>query len=270
MQPRFTAPDVGLQGGSVSFLLTVTDAGGLQSTDNCVVNVSWVNEPPIANAGPDSSSSEQEVVMLDGSASEDPDDGISSYRWHQKTGTPVTLDDPTAVKPSFRAPGVKPGGESLAFQLTVSDTGGLQSTDDCVVDVAEAQTGTVEINDLETGTYVTSGRGKNKSTAFVLTDVFRAGESVVIRAYVVNATSDRPLANAAVAITVTGPETAILLIGLSDANGMVEAAWNTSPPKNRIKPGTPSGTYTATVNNVTANGYTWEGVSTISTTFTIR
>jgi hypothetical protein len=270
MQPRFTAPDVGPQGGSVSFLLTVSDAGGLQATDDCIVNVSWVNEPPRANAGPDSSCNEHEVVMLDGSGSEDPDDGIASYRWHQQTGTPVTLDDPTAVQPSFRAPDVKPGGESLAFQLKVSDTGGLQSTDDCVVDVAEANTKSVDINELGTGTYVTSGRGKNKSTAFVVTDAFGAGESVVIRVYVVDATDGRPLANVAVEITVTGPETAIFLTGLSDANGMVEAKWTTSRPKNRVKPGTPSGTYTATVNNVTADGYAWEGVSTASTTFTIR
>ena len=56
--PTFIAPDVGLEGESLTFRLLVTDNGGLQSTDTCTVNVSWGNVTPILTSlsisGPDS------------------------------------------------------------------------------------------------------------------------------------------------------------------------------------------------------------------------
>ena len=52
-EPTFTAPDVGQSGASLIFQLTVTDDGGLQSTDTCVVNVSWKDDvPPAPQEGP--------------------------------------------------------------------------------------------------------------------------------------------------------------------------------------------------------------------------
>ena len=65
-----------------------------------------------------------------------PDDGIASYQWAQTGGASVTLSSATAAQPTFTAPNVGPGGVSLTFQLTVTDTGGLQSTDTCVVSVS--------------------------------------------------------------------------------------------------------------------------------------
>jgi hypothetical protein len=136
LQPTFTAPNVGPSGSSLTFQLTVTDNGGLQSTDTCIVNVSWVNQPPVADAGLDQTVSEGNTVMLDGSNSSDPDDGIASYLWTQTGGLPVTLTNTTAIQPTFTAPNVGPSGSSLTFQLTVTDNGGLQSTDTCIVNVS--------------------------------------------------------------------------------------------------------------------------------------
>jgi len=51
-RPTFTSPNVGSGGTSLAFQLTVADNGGLKSTDICIINVSWVNQPPTANAGP--------------------------------------------------------------------------------------------------------------------------------------------------------------------------------------------------------------------------
>ena len=50
---RFTAPSVGPNGASLSFRLIVSDSTGLQSEDYCIVNVSWANIPPTANASLD-------------------------------------------------------------------------------------------------------------------------------------------------------------------------------------------------------------------------
>ncbi len=135
-QPSFTAPNVGPGGASLNFQLTVTDDEGLQSSDSCIVNVSWVNLAPTADAGSDLTVGEGELVVLDGSGSTDPDDGIASYLWNQTAGTSVTLSDPNSAVPEFTAPGVGPSGASLTFQLTVTDDGGLQSTDSCTVSVS--------------------------------------------------------------------------------------------------------------------------------------
>ncbi|MFC1533602.1 CARDB domain-containing protein [Thermodesulfobacteriota bacterium] len=64
--------------------------------------------------------------------------GILSYQWIQIGGSPVTLDDPTVIQPGFDSPYVNPEGETLTFQLTVTDSGGLQATDGCLVTINAA------------------------------------------------------------------------------------------------------------------------------------
>jgi hypothetical protein len=93
------------------------------------------NEPPIANAGPDQSADEGQLITLNGSNSTDPDDGIAAYHWVQTGGSPVTLSDPNSPQAMFTAPDVETTGASLTFELTVVDHGGLESTDSCVVNV---------------------------------------------------------------------------------------------------------------------------------------
>jgi len=133
IQPTFVAPDASTEDVSLTFQLTVEDFGGLRSTDTCVVNVSWTNQPPVADAGPDQTVDEGVTVTLDGSNSSDPDDGVASVRWKQLTGTPVGFSNPTALKPTFVVPDGIAEGESLTFQLTVTDIGGLASQDTCTV-----------------------------------------------------------------------------------------------------------------------------------------
>jgi hypothetical protein len=135
-QPIFTAPDVGPDGTSLTFQLTATDDGGLQSTDTCIVNVSWVNMAPAANAGPDQTVDEGLSVTLDGTNSTDADGAIASYLWTQKTGTSVTLSDSASAQPTFAAPYVGLTGEALTFQLTVTDDGGLADTDTVIINVS--------------------------------------------------------------------------------------------------------------------------------------
>jgi VCBS repeat-containing protein len=135
VRAAFTAPDVGPEGSSLKFRLTVTDHGGLQSEDICIVNVTWDNEPPVADAGDDQTVYEGETVILDGSGSADPDDGIASFQWKQTDGMIVILSDETASQPDFTAPDPGYEGISLEFQLTVSDHGGLQSQDICTVNI---------------------------------------------------------------------------------------------------------------------------------------
>jgi hypothetical protein len=137
MQPTFLAPDVGPDGVSFTFELTVTDYGSLQSSDSVIVNVIWLNDPPTANAGVDQTVLEKSTVTLDGSNSSDPDDGIKSYRWKQVAGQSVTFSDPTSAQPTFEAPSFDDGDEQpLIFELIVTDNGGLQSSDSTSVSVS--------------------------------------------------------------------------------------------------------------------------------------
>jgi hypothetical protein len=126
--PTFTAPDVGTTGTALTFRLTVADKAGLTSTDTCIVNVTWVNQPPLANPGPTLTVAEAGTVQLNGSGSTDPDDGIVSHQWVQKSGPSVTLTNASTAVASFTAPDVGPNGTSLTFELTVKDKGGLKAS----------------------------------------------------------------------------------------------------------------------------------------------
>lgn len=135
-QPTFITPEVTAGGAALTFELTVLDYDGNKGKDRCVVNVTWQNEPPQANAGKDQIVEEGDVVTLDGSYSVDIDDGIASYQWTQVGVPAVTLSNKASFQPTFTAPNVGPDGVSLNFNLTVTDAGGLQSTDSCIVNIS--------------------------------------------------------------------------------------------------------------------------------------
>jgi hypothetical protein len=127
-----------LRVGALSFLLTVTDLNGQQSTDTCLVNVISANSPPVADAGADQSVNEGVSVILDGSGSTDSNSGVLSYLWQQIDGPAVTLSDPTSPRPGFAAPQVSSGAGSLSFRLIVTNRYGLKSSDICFVNVTWA------------------------------------------------------------------------------------------------------------------------------------
>ncbi len=135
VQPTFAAPEVSASGKSLSFELTVTDKGGLQATDTLTVNISDINQPPSADAGPVQTVNEGEQVKLDGSGSADPDGEIAAYLWTQTSGPPVTLSDPGDPAPEFAAPRVELNSGALTFRLTVTDDGGLRDTDRVAVNI---------------------------------------------------------------------------------------------------------------------------------------
>jgi len=135
VRPAFTAPASGSADEVLTFELTVTDDTAQVSTDTCIVTVNWVNDPPVADAGPDQTVGESSNATLDGSNSTDPDGNLASYAWVQKTGIAVTLSDATAAKPTFTSPVIGSGGAALTFELTVTDSLGLTAVDSCIVNV---------------------------------------------------------------------------------------------------------------------------------------
>ncbi|HSG04762.1 MAG TPA: PKD domain-containing protein, partial [Nitrospiria bacterium] len=93
-----------------------------------LVRFEGLNSPPVADTGPDQTVDENTLVMLDGSASSDPDSDPLTFSWVQTGGPAVLLSDPTAVMPTFTAPDVM-ADTLLTFDLTVDDGNGGSDTD---------------------------------------------------------------------------------------------------------------------------------------------
>lgn len=94
------------------------------------------NNPPIANAGPDQTVTQNTSVTLNGSASSDPDGSIVSYAWRQVSGKAVSLSNPTAAIATFTAPRTaKP--IDLVFELTVTDNKGATAVDQVTITVVK-------------------------------------------------------------------------------------------------------------------------------------
>ncbi len=119
-QPSFVAPQVGAAGATLRFELSVSD-GQAASSDSVDVFVTNLNLAPTANAGPDQVADEGTSVVLDGTASADPDGDPIFYLWSQVAGPAVALDLTNPARPTFVAPGVPLGGTTLVFALVVSD-----------------------------------------------------------------------------------------------------------------------------------------------------
>mgnify|MGYP003572122216 CR=1 FL=1 len=91
------------------------------------------NQPPIANAGPDQTANEGAVVKLKGNNSSDPDGSIAAFLWSQISGPPVHISNSGDIEANFTSPNVVAPGETLVFELIVTDNKGLQATDSCSV-----------------------------------------------------------------------------------------------------------------------------------------
>ena len=137
----FVAPDAVAGGEALVFELTVTDQAGLRSRDTCIVNVLSNENPPTAHAGTNRTVFAGSGVLLDGSGSTDPGEGIVSYGWRQVSGKPVVLSAPTGEKTTFIAPDVESLEEELVFELTVADATGLEDKSKVVITVAPHSAG---------------------------------------------------------------------------------------------------------------------------------
>ncbi len=84
------------------------------------------NKTPVADAGANQIVNPSALVILDGTASIDPDGGLLTYVWKQVAGTTTQLLSNRTANPSFSAD-VKEG--PYIFQLTVKDERGASGTD---------------------------------------------------------------------------------------------------------------------------------------------
>jgi len=122
----FTSP-LTIQEETLTFELRVTDNEDQTSTDILNVTVEPINVSPVVDAGINQTVSEQVLVTLNGSGS-DEDGTIDSFKWLQTAGISVTLANDNTNSSNFISPNVTEQ-QTLIFSLTVSDNENATTTD---------------------------------------------------------------------------------------------------------------------------------------------
>ena len=91
--------------GSDSFKFRVNDRTTNSTEATVTINVTPVNDPPTADISAPGTVAVSDNVKLDGSSSTDPEGQALTYQWTlmPPLGSNATLDDVTAVTPSFTA-----------------------------------------------------------------------------------------------------------------------------------------------------------------------
>jgi hypothetical protein len=131
----FTAPVAGPSGLVLKFQLTVDDGYGGVTSDEVIVNVTYVNHSPVANAGLPKVVNEGSTVTLDGGAS-DPDGNPLAITWTQVSGPPVALTDVGTLSPCFTAPFVTRAEDNVVLRLAVDDGYGGTASSDMIIHIA--------------------------------------------------------------------------------------------------------------------------------------
>ena len=142
-----TSPTVtvsGLQDGNYFLRLTVTDDQGATHYDNMKISVSGsssntstetnttTNIAPVANAGPNISTSSSSVVVY--GKGTDKDGKIVSYRWKQYSGPAATLSNASSA--NVTVSGMAEGKYYL--RLTVTDDKGATHSDNMLINVSKS------------------------------------------------------------------------------------------------------------------------------------
>jgi hypothetical protein len=173
-------------------------------------------------------------------------DQAAKGQWIAQVGRTTTYDDTDLTN-----------GQQYCYKVTSSYADCESEFSNILCATPTNQGLSAGVSQLQTG--VIEGKGKNQQ--FVQTTVFSRGDEVLIRAMVVDS-GGQPVEGAIVDLGITGPESASVTSGASDATGIAEASWQTQAPNRKGVGGTAPGDYTAAVNGVTADGYVWDGIVT--------
>ena len=217
-------------GGEYIVTLIVNDGKVDSEPSTTTATITEVNDPPIANAGPDQTVSVDETVEFNGSGSYDPEETTLSYAWDFDDGSTGTGVSPTHT---YTAEG------TYTVTLTVTD-GELTDTDTLIVTVTDEPPNTMHIASIDMSLKI-AGPNKNGIALVTVVDVLR-----------------NPVAGA----TVEGywnDFTDDIDSGLTDASG--EVKLNSDKVRN-APPGT---IFTFTVNSVALDGWTYDESASVTT-----
>lgn len=124
VDPSFIAPDIPTNSPLIfEFILQVDDLGEnfgrvMSEPDTVCITIENINQPPVADAGCDTTVYEGSFVQLDASGSYDPDGDPLQYQWYSTSQ--IVLSDTMTVNPTFIAPAVS-DTTMFSIQLVVND-----------------------------------------------------------------------------------------------------------------------------------------------------
>ena len=120
--PSFIVPTLTKNNTQFEFLLTVTDNENASDSDTVRIMTVVRNNAPVANAGIDQVVSGR-IVLLNGTASSDPDDDQLTYSWNQSAGPDSRLLNTNSPYPTLLISSIPKSDKpiSLVFALTVDD-----------------------------------------------------------------------------------------------------------------------------------------------------
>lgn len=222
--------------GTYTLTATAVDTIGQTANHSISVLVDNVNDPPVADAGPDQSAYVGETVYFDGSDSTD-DGTIDSYVWDFDDGATSTGVTTGHV---YSATG------TYTVTLVVTDNGGLTGSDTAEVTITKAPVGpTMHVGDILTsGSCIYRGPNAWCEAAATITILDSSGSGV---------------ADATVFGSWSGAYTAEVS-GTTDINGKVTFETDL------VKGG---GTFTFTVNDVVKDGWIYDSTANVETSDSI-
>lgn len=211
-----------ISAGTFTAVLTVTDNSGMTGSNSVVITASQAaNLSPVAVAKSSTTSGYAPLaVNFSGQESYDPDGTIASYSWSFGDGGTSTQANPAYTYNNVG---------NYTATLTVTDNSGAQSSSSVAISVQQNQNAVIFVNNISMS-LVKSGRNT-------------AGQAVIT----VYDGNGAPRPN----VTVSGRWSGLTtgnVTGTTNSSGQV--VFTSSSTKNR-------GTFTFTVTNLSASGYTY-------------
>ncbi|MFN2116035.1 MAG: multiheme c-type cytochrome [Anaerolineae bacterium] len=235
--------------GAAPVLMTTATAGGTGGA--CTAPT-----PELSSAVPD-----HQQVTLTWTDVYATDPSVVGHRVYYDQGGKAQLVAEVGLTTTYIDTGLT-NGETYCYKVTSLTTDCESAASDVLCAVPDNQSlGVAGVSELVTGLYETTGKGKSQTTVFVTTSSFTQGDTVVVRALVLDAATDLPVAGAKVEIAIDGPATAVVSANTDEA-GVAAVTWQTTAPNRKGNGGTATGSYTAVVSDIAATGYTWDGVAT--------
>lgn len=211
-------------GGTYAITLVVNDGKVNSEPSTTTADITEVNDPPVADAGPDRTVIVDEVVTFDGSGSYDVDGTIIAYAWDFGDGSTGTGINPTH---GYGTVGM------YTVVLTVTDNDGLIDTDEVIVTVTEVAANVMHVASIDMSV-TTRTAGRNIFTSGIATVTVVDANGVPVEG-----------------VTVYGQWSGLT----SDSDsGITDASGEVALTSDRVKNG--SGIFTFTIDNLEKSG--WE------------